>query len=106
MNTWLFRVIGIAVLYILASPVYLVLAVRRLQRSVRAAEVIRRGVAWCPHDGTPIPLARRNQHSCGYVSESSLVLPCEWCGEDIAPPGGIALVACPTCGVSVKVEVP
>lgn len=106
MNGWLFRLIGIAVLYILASPVYLVLAVRRLQRSLRAAEVIRRGVVWCPHDGTPIPLARRNQHSCGYVSESSLVLPCEWCGEDIASPGSPALVACPTCGVSVKVEVP
>ena len=106
MNAWLFRLVGLAVLYIVASPVYLVLAVRRLQRSVRAAAVIRRGVVWCPKDGTPIPLARINQHSCGYVSDSSLVLRCEWCDEDMAAPGSFALVACPKCGVFVKVEVP
>lgn len=102
MTDALIRATLTAILYILAAPVYLALYLHRILRSRRVADLMRRGSIPCPYDATPIPLARMNTCSCGFVSPSALVLvPCEFCGVTPDP----SLVQCPTCGASVRVEV-
>lgn len=103
MTDAILRLCVTATLYLLASPVYLVLFLRRVAKNRRIAALLQRGFIPCPYDATPIPLARMNTCSCGYVSPSALVLvPCELCGEVPQP----SLVQCPSCGASVRVEVP
>jgi hypothetical protein len=89
-------------LYVLASPVFVVKWLQERRRLGRVAALLRRGSVRCPFDETPIPLAGMNTCSCGFVSPSALVLvPCEFCGAVPHPP----FVQCPTCGATVKVEV-
>ncbi len=97
------RILLTLALHVLATPVYAVIAIRKLLRARRGAAVLRRGTVLCPYDGTSIPLARMNICTCGYVSASSLVLPCEFCGQ---APGNPAFVECLACGATVPVFVP
>jgi hypothetical protein len=97
------KVIATIILYLLAAPIYLVRWIIESLRVRRIAMVLRQGSIPCPYDRTPIPLARMNTCPCGFVSPSALVLvPCEFCGTVPDPP----FVQCPTCGATVKVEVP
>ena len=92
----------LCVLYVLASPVYAVATVRQILKRQRAEAALRLGVLSCPYDETPVPLARMNTcPACGLTAPSSLVLPCEYCGE-----GPFPFVQCPTCGATLSLEVP
>lgn len=91
-------VVWTAILFVAATPMFLLRALAGLlpQRS----DALERGAVDCATCGGPIALSRMNQcPGCGFVSVSSLVLPCEVCGDEPSP-----FVTCEGCGATNEVE--
>ncbi|MEO6324104.1 MAG: hypothetical protein ABIT01_07090 [Thermoanaerobaculia bacterium] len=77
----LLRTTGVAVLYLLASPLYALLGLRRLQRSFRGARLVRSGFVDCPHCGLRNPLdVLSTCHRCG-ITEFGSRLFCSNCRQ-------------------------
>lgn len=89
------RAIGVALLYVLASPVYLVVFLRNAMRFHRGAQRMREGYMACPHcDRTnaldllaTCPACRTTEYgnrlrctACGAISRS---FDCDYCGVTI-----------------------
>ncbi len=88
------RTLGLALLYVLAAPTYLVVAIVRFVKSAPARRTLQTGAIVCPHCGetndldvkATCPRCRRTELgnrlrcSCGYVARS---FDCDFCGVTI-----------------------
>lgn len=87
-------------LQILAAPFRLLVWGVRWAFSRSGHTALDSGVTTCGTCGQPIVLSRMNQcATCGFVSASSLVLPCEACRETPSP-----YVQCTSCGATNEVQ--
>ena len=85
-----------AALYFVALPVFFIrYTYRRIAALLPSA--FDGGAVRCPTCTEPIPTARMNRCSCGYVSVSSLIAPCEFCGA-----GPFRFIECVNCGATVR----
>jgi hypothetical protein len=91
------RRIGLAVLYLLASPIYLVIGIRKLVRFWRIRRTMRAGTITCVHCGI------ENQidilATCGKckATEYGNRLRCSACGDTAKA------FDCDACGVTIRV---
>lgn len=77
----LLRTAGLGFLYLLASPVYALLGLRRLVRARRSLALVRSGFVDCPHCGLRNPLdVLSTCRRCG-VTEFGSRLFCSNCGQ-------------------------
>lgn len=83
-------------LYLTAFPVFLVRAAYRWI-AARLPSSFEGGVVQCPTCNEAIPTARMNRCTCGFVSVSSLIAPCEFCGA-----GPFSFIECVSCGATVR----
>lgn len=88
------RALGVALLYVLAAPTYLVLAIVKLVKSAPARRAIQTGTIQCPHCGetcdldvkSTCPRCRRTELgnrlrcNCGFETKS---FDCDYCGVTI-----------------------
>jgi predicted RNA-binding Zn-ribbon protein involved in translation (DUF1610 family) len=97
MSKSVLRWIGIGLLYILASPVYLVVLIRRAIKFYRTAALMRSGSITCPHCGTTNPLDILATCPKCHTTEYGNRLRCTGCGEQTRS------FDCDACGVTIKV---
>ena len=91
------RTIGLALLYVLASPIFALKAIARYAAARRASLLVEVGWLRCPYCGHGNKLdvfARCGR--CGFVEPRSLALPCSNCGY---VPGWLH---CAKCGSSLR----
>ncbi|MGV8041533.1 MAG: hypothetical protein AB2L07_16205 [Thermoanaerobaculaceae bacterium] len=91
------KVVGLALLYVLASPIYALRAIARFFASQRAHALIEVGYLRCPicRHGNKLNVLVRCPR-CGFTEPRSLALPCSECGY---VPGWIA---CAKCSASLR----
>lgn len=66
MNTKLLRIVALGFLYVLASPIYLIQALRRAMKAVSRMPALRSGFVNCPH--------------CGFRNPLDILASCRRCG--------------------------
>lgn len=91
------RAIGLALLYVLASPVYLVISIRKAMKFYDGAKRLRAGYIDCPHCGATCALDILATCSKCRTTEYGNRLRCTACGETSRA------FDCDYCGVTVKV---
>jgi primosomal protein N' len=91
------RWIGLAVLYIFASPVYLVVFVRDAIRFSKKAALMRRGYIACPHCGETNALDILATCPKCHTTEYGNRLRCSACGEQSRG------FDCDACAVTIRV---
>lgn len=86
-----FRLIGLAVLYVLASPVYAVVFIRKAIKFTEGAALMRKGYIDCPHCGATnaldllatCPKCRATEYGnrlrCSACGEQSRTFDCDYC---------------------------
>lgn len=89
------RLIGLALLYVLASPVYLVMFIRKAMKLYTGAKLMRTGYIECPHCGetnaldllATCPKCRTTEYGnrlrCTACGEQSRSFDCDYCGVTI-----------------------
>ena len=78
------KVVGIGALYVLASPIYLVKAVRDLQKDLALKRLLDEGWVVCPHCGERNPLfAQETCRRCGWT-EMGCRIWCSRCRKQVA----------------------
>lgn len=89
---------GLALLYILASPVYLLVFARRAVTFYKGAALMRKGYLDCPHCGAKdLPLDLLSTCQKCRTTEYGNRLRCSSCGEQSRS------FDCDVCGVTIKV---
>lgn len=91
------RLVGLAVLYVLASPVYLVVFIRKAMTFYEGAKLMRTGYIDCPHCGYTIALDLLATCPKCRTTEYGNRLRCTACGETSRG------FDCDACGVTIKV---
>ena len=89
------RLIGLVFLYVLASPVYLVVFIRNAMKFYKGAKLMRTGYIDCPHCGemnaldllATCPKCRTTEYGnrlrCTSCGEQSRSFDCDYCGVTI-----------------------
>ena len=91
------RVLGIGLLYLLASPVFLVLGIRRLQKLQQLHRALAAGAVTCPSCGYRNALAALARcRRCGFA-EYATRLRCSACGQTTKA------IDCASCQASIRV---
>jgi hypothetical protein len=88
---------GLALMYVLASPVLLVQWVKRLRKELAAIDVIRSGVLECPYCAFSNPLNRMATCSRCRATEPSSVLRCSFCKATFKT------ITCDQCSATLRV---
>ena len=91
------RWIGLALLYVLASPVYLIVHARKTVKLIRGAALMRKGYLDCPHCGETNALDLLATCPKCRTTEYGNRLRCTACGEQSRG------FDCDACGVTIKV---
>jgi predicted RNA-binding Zn-ribbon protein involved in translation (DUF1610 family) len=90
-----FRLLVLAVLYVLASPVYAVVFIRKAVKFYDGASLMRKGYIDCPHCGetnaldllATCPKCRATEYGnrlrCSSCGEQSRTFDCDYCGVTI-----------------------
>jgi predicted nucleic-acid-binding Zn-ribbon protein len=91
------RAIGLALLYVLASPVYLVVFIRKAMKFSKGAALMRNGYIDCPHCGVTNALDLLATCPKCRTTEYGNRLCCTACGEQSRG------FDCDACGVTIKV---
>jgi len=91
------RWIGLALLYLLASPVYLIVLARKAVKLIRGAALMRKGYLACPHCGETNALDLLATCPKCRTTEYGNRLRCTACGEQSRG------FDCDSCGVTIKV---
>jgi hypothetical protein len=91
------RLIGLAFLYVLASPVYLVVFVRKVMKFSNGAALMRKGYIDCPHCGETNALDLLATCPRCRTTEYGNRLRCTACGEQSRS------FDCDSCSVTIKV---
>jgi len=91
------RAIGLALLYVLASPVYLVVFIRKALKFSKGAALMRKGYIDCPHCGVTNALDLLATCPKCRTTEYGNRLRCTACGEQSRG------FDCDACGVTIKV---
>jgi hypothetical protein len=100
MKSWhrvLFRTVLIGTLYLLASPVYLLLGAARLGRTLTAFSTIGSGRVICVHCGHENVLNRFATCNRCHATEYGSLLYCSFCRQVSR------CLACEECGVTLRV---
>ena len=99
MHSLLVRWIGLALLYVLASPIYLIVFIRKAVKLYRGATLMRSGSITCPHCGTVNALDILATCPKCHTTEYGNRLRCTGagCGEQTRS------FDCDSCGVTIKV---
>ena len=86
------KLVWLAVLYVLASPIYAIKAIARYFAQQRARAVIEVGYIRCPYcrHGNKLDVLVRCGR-CGFTEPRSLALPCSECGY---VPGWLSCAKC------------
>jgi hypothetical protein len=89
------RLIGLVLLYVLASPVYFVVFIRNVVKFCKGAKLMRTGYIDCPHCGetnvldllATCPKCRTTEYGnrlrCTACGENSRNFDCDYCGVTI-----------------------
>jgi hypothetical protein len=94
----LLRLLGLGLLYVLASPVYFLKKLRELRRLVELHRLLQTGWKDCPACGYRNPLfIKARCRSCGFT-EHGIRIACSNCKSPSA-----RWFECSRCGVSIKV---
>ena len=91
------RQIGLALLYVLASPVYVFVFVRKAMKFSAGAALMRKGYVDCMHCGATCALDLLATCSKCHTTEYGNRLRCSACGEQSRS------FDCDYCGVTLKV---
>ena len=92
------RFVLLGVLYVLASPIYLALFLRRVFKEVRTYRAISRGTVRCPTCEAEVQLNRIcTCRKCG-ATELGSVFYCSFCKTVSTPP----TIDCDRCGVTIR----
>ncbi|HEX8253382.1 MAG TPA: hypothetical protein VF846_09560 [Thermoanaerobaculia bacterium] len=91
------RLIGLVFLYVLASPVYLVVFIRNAVKFYNSAKLMRTGYIDCPHCGEMNALDLLAACPKCRTTEYGNRMRCTACGENSRS------FDCDSCGVTIKV---
>jgi primosomal protein N' len=91
------RTIGLALLYVLASPVYLVVFIRKAMKFSRGAALMRKGYIDCPYCGVTNALDILATCPKCRTTEYGNRLRCTACGDQSRA------FDCDSCGVTIRV---
>ena len=91
------RLIAVALLYVLASPVYVVVFARKAVKFYRGAALMRKGYIDCPHCGETNALGLLATCPKCRTTEYGNRLRCTACGDQSRS------FNCDYCGVTIKV---
>jgi predicted RNA-binding Zn-ribbon protein involved in translation (DUF1610 family) len=91
------RRLGLALLYVLASPIYLIVFTRKAVQFARGATFMRKGYTDCPHCGETNALDLLATCPKCRTTEYGNRLRCTSCGEQSRS------FDCDSCGVTIKV---
>lgn len=91
------RTLGLALLYLVASPVYAVVLVRKAMTFLHGAALMRKGYIDCPHCGETNALDLLATCPKCRTTEYGNRLRCTACGEQSRA------FDCDSCGVTMKV---
>jgi predicted RNA-binding Zn-ribbon protein involved in translation (DUF1610 family) len=91
------RLIGLTLLAVLASPVYLVVFIRKAMKFSHGATLMRKGYIDCPHCGETNALDLLATCPKCRMTEYGNRLRCTACGEQSRS------FDCDSCGVTIKV---
>ncbi len=92
------RFVFFGLLYVLASPIYLALWLRRILKELRTYQAISRGTVRCPACGAEVSLNRlATCKKCG-ATELGSVFYCSFC-KTVST---LSTIDCDRCGVTIR----